>query len=209
MKFTDYQDLHQVQADYQIKYQEIEFVSECWTDVSIIFDVDFDFHKNCCNIDQSDIARRELMILPVLKELYQNCSGIKGKPGFWVQSKLELDEKLSGTVDYIFTAQSELSKTLLSLPILILITQAKCNNFEQGWGHCLAALVTADHLNHHSRPVYGIVTDGKLWEFGRLYNQVFTKNSASYTITDLDKLFCMLNGLFSLATQDLKVENAP
>jgi hypothetical protein len=50
-----------------------------------------------------------------------------------------------------------------------------------------------------------MVTDGKLWEFGRLHNQIFTKNTASYTITDLEKLFCVLNGLFDLATQDLKV----
>ena len=208
MAFIDYQDFCQVQADYQINYQETEFIVECWTDTSIVFDIDFDFYKNCSNVNQSDIARRELMILPILKELYQNCSGMKGTPGFWVQSKLELSEKLSGTVDYIFTAQSELGKTLLNLPILVLIIQAKCGDFEQGWGHCLAALVAADRLNHHSRPVYGIVTDGKLWEFGRLHHQVFTKNLVICTIADLDNLFCMLNGLFNLATQDLKVEVA-
>ncbi len=209
MAFIDYQDFRQVQADYQIKYQETEFVAEFWTDISIIFDADFKFHENCCNINQSDEAQRELVILPILKELYQNCSGVKGCPGFWVQSKLELDEKLSGTVDYIFAAQSNLGNASLGLPILVLITQAKGNDFEQSWGYCLAALVAADGLNHHSRPVYGIVTDGKLWQFGCLCNQVFTKNSSSYTITDLDKLFCMLNGFFNLATQDLRAEISP
>ncbi len=209
MAFIDYRDFRQVQSDYQIKYQEVEFIAECWTDISITFDTDFEFHINCCNINQSDEARRQLMILPILKELYQNCSGVKGHPGFWVQSKLELDEKLSGTVDYIFTAQSNPGNISLGLPILVLITQARENDFEQSWGYCLAALVAADRLNSQSRPVYGIVTNGKLWEFGRLHNQVFTKNLASYTITDLEKLFCVLNGLFDLATQDLKVEITP
>jgi hypothetical protein len=73
----------------------------------------------------------------------------------------------------------------------------------------LFKVIAADRLNSHSRPVYGMVTDGKLWEFGRLHNQIFTKNAASYTITDLEKLFGVLNGLFDLATKDLKVEIAP
>jgi len=53
--------------------------------------------------------------------------------------------------------------------------------------------------------MYGIVTDGKLWEFGRLHHQVFTKNKVSYTISNLELLFCVLNGLFDLATQNLDV----
>lgn len=203
MPFSNYQNIRQVQADYQINYQETEFVTESWTDISIIFDADFDFYENCCNLDQSDVARRELMILPVLKELYQNCSGVRGHPGFWVQHKLEVDEKLSGTVDYMLAARSEPDETVLGFPILVLIIQAKKNDFEQAWGYCLAALIAADRLNHHSRPVYSIVTDGNLWEFGRLYNQVFTKNSTGYTITNLNKFSCMLNGFFDLATQDL------
>ena len=81
--------------------------------------------------------------------------------------------------------------------------EAKCNDFEQGWGQCLAELIASDRLNQHSRPVYGIVTDGKLWEFGRLEHQVFTKNLASHTITDLYSLFSTLNALFHLATQNL------
>jgi len=61
------------------------------------------------------------------------------------------------------------------------MVEAKRNDFEQGWGQCLAEFVAADRLNSHSLAVYGIVTDGKPWEFGRLHNQIFTKNSASTT----------------------------
>jgi hypothetical protein len=70
-------------------------------------------------------------------------------------------------------------------------------------GQCLAELIAADRLNQVIRPVYGIVTDGNLWQFGRLEQQVFTKNLANYTITDREQLFCVLNGLLDLATQDL------
>ncbi len=131
---------------------------------------------------------------------------IKQHSGY--KSHFRVDGTLSGTPDYMVSRKSNLGKTILESP-LVLVVEAKRNDFEQGWGQCLAELVAADRLNSQACPVYGIVTDGKLWEFGRLYNQVFTKNSASYTITDLEKLFCVLNGLFDLATQDLKVEIAP
>ena len=112
----------------------------------------------------------------------------------------------------MLSRKSELGKNVLGLPLLLLV-EAKRNDFEQGWGQCLAELIAADsfacangdRMNQHSRPVYGIVTDGKLWEFGRLEHQVFTKNLASYIITDLDALFCILNGLFNLATQNLEL----
>jgi hypothetical protein len=37
--------------------------------------------------------------------------------------------------------------------------------------------------------VYGVVTDGELWQFGRLQFNLFTKHKERITITDLNKLF--------------------
>jgi hypothetical protein len=48
--------------------------------------------------------------------------------------------------------------------------------------------------------VYGIVTDGKLWEFGKLREEVFTKNTESYTVDHLARLFGALNYIFQAAT---------
>jgi len=45
-------------------------------------------------------------------------------------------------------------------------------------------------------PVYGIVTDGKLWEFGKLIDNVFTKKRDSYTVNELNKIFSILNFIF-------------
>jgi len=201
--FTDYQTCQQVQTAYQLQYQEDNFIPERWTDTSIVFDLDFQFYESCTNIEQSDVAKRELITLPILKELYQNCGGVKGSPEFWIAPHLKLDDQLSGTVDYLFAAQSELGRGTIGLPILVIVIHAQQNNFEVGWAHCLAALVVSDFLNQQLRPVYGIVTNGQLWEFGRLHNRLFTKHPVSYDITDLNKLFFMLNGFFDLATQDL------
>ena len=128
------------------------------------------------------------------------------KPHSGIQKSFSADAKLTGTPDYMLSRKSDLGKNVLGLPLL-LVVEAKRNDFEQGWGQCLAELIACDKLNQHSRPVYGIVTDGKLWEFGQLEHQVFTKNLASYIITDIDPLFCILNALFHLATQNLTPQN--
>lgn len=202
MAFSDYKSLAQVQQEFQIRYQEKDFVPELWTDVPALFLNEFDFNLTVMDAFSSEAARCELVIFPVIREVYKRYAD---RASLWIQKPFSADGMLNGTPDYMLSRKSNLGKTILETP-LVLVVEAKRNDFEQGWGQCLAELVAADRLNSQSRPVYGIVTDGKLWEFGRLHHQVFTKNSASYTITDLEKLFCVLNGLFDLATQDLKIE---
>lgn len=204
MAFSDYKSLEQVQQEFQVRYQEENFVPELWMDIPASFCLEFDFKLTAMDAFSSEAARCELVIFPVIREVYKNYSN---QAALWIQKSFVASGKLHGTPDYMLSRQSELGKTILETP-LVLIIEAKRNDFEQGWGQCLAELIAADHLNANSRPVYGIVTDGKLWEFGRLHHQIFTKNIASYTITDLEKLFSALNGLFDLATQGLTAEAA-
>ncbi len=89
---------------------------------------------------------------------------------------------------------------MLEFP-LVIVAEAKKNDFEQGWGQCLAELVAAQKLNDNaSIPVYGIVTDGKLWEFGKLSVDSFVKHIESYTVDRITSLFGVLHAIFSAAT---------
>ena len=75
-----------------------------------------------------------------------------------------------------------------------MIVEAKKNDFEQGWGQCLAELVAAQKINEDvNRSVYGIVTDGNLWQFGKLTKNVFIKDTDNYTIDNLVILFGALD----------------
>jgi len=106
------------------------------------------------------------------------------------------DEKLNGTPDYLVSTKSALGKTVLETP-LVIIAEAKKNDFEQGWGQCLAELIAAQRINGDaSFAVYGIVTDGKLWEFGKLQENLFTKNIEGFTVDNLARLFGVLNYIF-------------
>ena len=39
------------------------------------------------------------------------------------------------------------------------------------------------------KPVYGIVTDGEMWQFGKLAEDLFTRQKAPLTIGELKKVF--------------------
>jgi hypothetical protein len=199
MAFSDYKSLAQVQEEFQIRYQEANFVMPLPIELSAQVAAEFDFNLTAMDAFSSEAARCELVIFPMLREIYKHYAD---QAALWVQKTFSVDDRLNGTPDYMLSRKSELGKTILGAPLLMLV-EAKRNDFEQGWGQCLAELIAADRLNQHSRSVYGIVTDGNLWQFGRLNQQIFTKNLASYTISDREQLFCVLNGLLDLATQDL------
>ncbi|BAP55369.1 hypothetical protein THII_1072 [Thioploca ingrica] len=80
----------------------------------------------------------------------------------------------------------------------LMVVKAKKDNFTEGWGQCLAELVAAQKLNGNNfeQTLFGIVSNGEIWEFGKLIGQRFIKNSDLYVIKELDKLGGVLNYLF-------------
>lgn len=199
MAFSDYRSISQVQAEYKIKYQEEIFIVADDYAVPIAFEEDFLFNQQHLDTFSSEAARCEMVIFPVLREIYKVHHQ---KIALWVQKPMGYDEKLTGTPDYMVSKKSEWGKTFLEYPLLMLV-EAKKNDFEQGWGQCLAELIAAQCLNAApTTPVYGIVTDGKLWEFGKLTGNIFTKNSAGVTIDRLAQLLGTLNFLFQQAIAD-------
>ena len=44
--------------------------------------------------------------------------------------------------------------------------------------------------------IFGIVSNGQVWQFGKLQDSLFTKEINIYTISDLNKLFAALNFVF-------------
>jgi hypothetical protein len=73
---------------------------------------------------------------------------------------------------------------------LVVIAEAKQNDFGRGWGQCLAEMIAAQRLNSNEKlAVYGIVTDGEVWQFGMLIEAVFTKNIARVSIDRLEEVY--------------------
>jgi len=186
MAFTDFKSLAQVQQEYNIKYSEESFISYIDLNPSDNFRNEFEFNLENIDVFTSEASRCENVIYPILREVYKS---FVDKYTLWSHKSITYDHKLTGTPDYLISTKSELGKTILGLP-LVVVVEAKQNNFIEGWGQCLAELIAAQKMNQNeTQPVYGIVTDGELWQLGRLVGDVFTKEKTRIAITDLDKLF--------------------
>lgn len=186
MAFTDFKNISEVQKEFNIKFSEDSFVQIKEFKPPQQFLEDLEFSLNHIDIFTSEPSRCENIIYPILREVYKNYAD---KYSLWSHKFISYSERLSGVPDYIISTKSELGKTVLGQPLLIIV-EAKKNNFEVGWGQCLAGLVTVQKINSNDElPVYGIVTDGELWQFGKLIKNEFTKEKMRLTINDLPEIF--------------------
>jgi hypothetical protein len=186
MAFSDYKNLSQTQKEFGGSYREESFLQETSITPPAGSLEDLEFNRANMDVFSSEASRTELVISPLLREAYKRFAD---KLSFWIQKPLSYDEKLSGVPDYLIATKSALGKTVLETPLVVIVA-AKKNDFEQGWGQCLAELIAAQKINDEpGRPVYGIVTDGELWKFGRLVESEFTLEPKGYTLSDLPELF--------------------
>ncbi len=193
MAFSDFKTISEVQEKFRIIYSEDDFVKSEPSTPSAEFLRDFEFTREHINVFASEASRCETIIFPVLKESYKAYAD---QYALWIKQSIAYDDVLNGVPDYFISTRSELGKTVVGSP-LILLVEAKKNDFEQGWGQCLAELVAAQKINDDAAfPVYGIVTDGTLWQFGRLIGDTFTQNRADFALTHLPTLFGAVNSVF-------------
>ena len=193
MAFSDFKTISEVQEKFSIKYAYNDFFGVEAKDPSEQFLKELEFSQQHIDFFTSEGARCEVVIFPILREIYKDYAE---NYGLWVKKSIAYDETLNGTPDYLIATKSELGITVVGMP-LIMMVEAKKNDFEQGWGQCLAELVAAQKINDDTTfPVHGIVTDGILWQFGRLVGNVFTRNRSNFSLDNLPSLFGAVDSVF-------------
>ena len=186
MAFTDFKSIQQVQEAFNIKYTEEDYIDYDEIKPSKAFLEEFEFSRRNIDVFSSEASRCENVIYPIIRDVYKNYVG---KYSLWSHKSIFHDPVLSGTPDYMISTKSELGKTVLGLPVVVVV-EAKQNNFTEGWGQCLAELVAVQKINKNEAiPVHGIVTDAELWHFGKLVGNLFTKNETVLAISELKKVF--------------------
>lgn len=194
MPFTSYKNIGTVLKKFQITYHEENFVMVTPVTLSDYFQAELNLVRTELVTDNSEYAICENLIYPLLKEIWKLH---REKLMLWSHESLKYDEDLSGVPDYLITKKSPLGKVVFEQPYLMVV-EAKKDNFTEGWGQCLAELVTAQKLNDSpsKQTLFGIVSNGEVWEFGKLIESQFTKNSDLYSIKELESLCGVLNYLF-------------
>ena len=197
MAFSDFKTISEVQEKFRITYAEADFAeAEPSTPSAEFLRKTLNLPANIFIFSPPMPRGRKTIIFPVLKESYKAYAD---QYALWIKQSIGYDDVLNGTPDYFISTRSELGKTVIGSP-LILLVEAKKNDFEQGWGQCLAELVAAQKINDDAAfPVYGIVTDGTLWQFGRLIGDTFTQNRTDFALANLPTLFGAVNSVRAYA----------
>ncbi|MBC7797738.1 MAG: hypothetical protein H7Z37_12770 [Pyrinomonadaceae bacterium] len=199
MAFSDYKYIGQTQAEYNIKFDKANFMVAQDFPPSDFFLSEFEFTIKNFQF-RSEPSRTETLIFPILREVYKSYNE---NLTLWSHESIAYTEKLLGAPDYLIATKSPLGITVMAKPLLAVV-EAKKNDFEYGWGQCLAEMYAVQQINENADlTVYGIVTDGEIWQFGELTKDVFTQNIASFSIGDLPKLFGALHFVFQTIAANL------
>lgn len=144
----------------------------------------------------SEMFYREAIISPILYE----CLRSHPMLDLWNNEfRIQIDAQLSGTPDYVVSAlPSPGAAFYRNARPLLAVAVAKQEDFTGGWGQCFAEMIACQQLNNSPEtPVWGIVTTGEYWQFGRLIGATFTQHGNT---TDLDppgRLLGVLNYIFA------------
>jgi hypothetical protein len=201
MAFGHFTDVAQVQVAYQIRYtRKATVIQPQPYTPSMRFVETFTSLSSLIDVYASEEMRKHAVIFPMLTDVYQHYAN---NLVLWSEEYIAVpdDPRLNGYPDFLISMRSPLGFTVMEKPLLIIV-EAKEDDFTKGWGQCLAAMVAAQQLNGNpTLTVLGIVTNGQTWQIGQLIGNEFAQMDASL---DRTNAFPYLNTIFSIADDTAK-----
>jgi hypothetical protein len=200
MAFSDYKTYESVQAKYpQIVVNSSIFIPKLQEiDVQISLQEEIDI--NLLTYRSNEFYATENLVSPVLRAAWRKYIT---EINMWTHQALKYDSDLSGVPDFMFTNLDKKQYEIMSYPIITSV-EAKAENFVEGWSQCIVQMLACQKIN--TKPnviIFGIVTTGKQWEFGKLEGNIVTKNTTGCGIDNLPKLMTILDYLLSEAKKQL------
>ncbi len=200
MPFTAYKNIGAVVREFQLTYEEKNFIVESPFQINDYFRTRFERLLKEGIVDNSEYAICENLIAPILSEVWFNYSD---RFLLWSHQPLIYDEQLSGVPDYLVAQRSPLGKVVFDKPFFVAV-EAKKDDFTERWGQCAAEMVAVQKINEtEKQTIFGIVSNGKIGEFGKLSDRSFIKHIKTYRISDLDELFAAINYVFEQCKMQL------
>jgi hypothetical protein len=194
MPFTSYDSAADVCRAYQIVWQRSDFVEAQPFSLADYFRSEIAFNLRELPFDMTEYSTTETLIFPMLREVWKP---FRDSLMLWSHQPLSYDADLCGVPDYIVARRSRLGSMIFDAPYLLVI-EAKKDDYSRGWAQCLAAMIAAQKLNGapgHS--LFGVVTNGRAWEFGKLQEDVFTQDVRPFFLQQLDSLASALHFVFT------------
>jgi len=133
----------------------------------------------------SEIAKREVMIAPVLHAVIQYINARLN-----IEYSVSINDKLSGTIDYLFRSSQEL-----------IVIEAKKGDLDRGFNQLAAEMIAMDLYEEEQTDltrVYGAITIGEVWRFAVLEREKkhLIKDIHTFRFPeDLHDLLSILSGM--------------
>lgn len=195
MAFGTFKTLEEVVRRYQVQVRQEPFVVPQARPVDGRFRERLEFLQANAPVSASEEAICEFLIAPILQEVWLPYSD---SLMIWSHVAFTADETLTGFPDYFFARRSPLG-AVRDKPF-VLFVEAKKDDFDGGWGQCLAAMLAAQKLNGQpERAIHGGVSNGRIWYLGKLVGRTLTQDPRPSVLTDLPALFAALNYVFGQA----------
>lgn len=146
--------------------------------------------------DDKEAFLSEFIIVPFLKETW------KRHPALSLFSHPTLTSKEFSIVpDYLLTARDPSGYKSIYKPLLLTV-EAKNEKFDEGWVQALLQAVVCQQMNEaSSSTIFAIVTNGDIWEFGKLEQTRFSYHPLPLSVQDMDRLLGVLDWLFRACEQ--------
>ncbi|BAY83239.1 hypothetical protein NIES267_27260 [Calothrix parasitica NIES-267] len=140
----------------------------------------------------SSKAHSELIISPIMFALRKL---LNKEISFFSGEEFNVDENLglTGCCDFIVSLSPE--QLFIEAPALIVI-EARKENIKYSLGHCITQMVAAQKFNSINDEsisiIYGSVTNGNLWSFLKLEQDIVTVDFTEYSILPVERLLGIL-----------------
>jgi hypothetical protein len=200
MAYGKFKTYEEIAEKFQIKLIETYFVLE--KKIGIKDDIlhyiadNLGLRRNYVN----EIAICETIISPIL-----NVVSKHNNLPLWSHVRFDIsdEEGLVGVPDYLVASASDIGTTFKK-PV-ICVAEAKKDNFNEGWAQLLAEMIAVQRYNQDEKmDIYGIVTSGDIWKFGKLKEKTLTMEVIPFSaLENLQKLFNIVNWLFYEAGKNL------
>ncbi len=203
MSYDNFNTYEEVAIKFKIRLIEQSFIKEekIHLDKSLFDFVNDNLKSRRNYISENAIC--ESIISPIL-----NIIAKHNDLPIWSHVKFDISEEegLIGVPDFIIAPASDIGTTFKN-PV-ICIAEAKKENFNEGWAQALAEMIAAQKFNNNANwNVFGIVTTGNFWQFGKLLKNELTMEVISYSaVENLQKLFDVLNWVFIEAKKNFECD---
>jgi hypothetical protein len=208
MSFSDFRNYDEVAIKYGVNVARGFFIANDGPvpPINDYFRGDIEFIYSSFGYRRSEAAAAESLIFPIIKEAWKPYADVLT---LLSHEPLQADQDLKGVADYVVCKRSPRGAGIPDRPF-VLVGEAKNDEFYRGWGQALSSMVAVRKRDGDLVPtIFGIATNGRLWEFGKLEDNTFTLEQELYSPTHIDLLMGALHFVFAACKQQVLNLPAP